>query len=161
MYYVYILMWRRMQCKSCTMCMYLCNEECKIVMWLLRNYDSLSYPPCILPDVFFLPFPRPLSPTHAHEEKYGWLARLDVYMVATIVLVVSNKPIQISINNTSSDSKVTMRVDETSMARLTNPWRMRHGIQVRKYWNIQYLRKRNACNIYGGEILKYRRKRST
>ena len=37
-------------------------------------------------------------------------------MVATIVLVVSNKPIQSSMNNTSSDSKVTMRVDETSMA---------------------------------------------
>ena len=39
-------------------------------------------------------------------------------MVATIVLVVSNKPIQssMSMNNTSSDSKVTMRVDETSMA---------------------------------------------
>ena len=31
----------------------------------------------ILPDVFFLPFPRPLSPAHAHEEKYGWLARLN------------------------------------------------------------------------------------
>ena len=31
-------------------------------------------------------------------------------MVATIVLVVSNKPIQSSMNNTSSDSKVTMRV---------------------------------------------------
>ena len=31
----------------------------------------------MLPDVFFLPFPRPLSPAHAHhEEKYGWLARL-------------------------------------------------------------------------------------
>ena len=45
-------------------------------------------------------------------------------MVATIVLVVSNKPIQSSMNNTSSDSKVTMRVDETSLARLTNPWRM-------------------------------------
>ena len=30
----------------------------------------------ILPDVFFLSFPRPLSPAHAHEEKYGWLARL-------------------------------------------------------------------------------------
>ena len=39
-----------------------------------------------------------------------------MYMVATIVLVVSNKPIQSSMNNTSSDSKVTMRVDETSMA---------------------------------------------
>ena len=37
-------------------------------------------------------------------------------MVATIVLVVSNKPIQSSMNNTSSDSKVTMIVDETSMA---------------------------------------------
>ena len=34
----------------------------------------------ILPDVFFLPFPRPLSPAHAHEEKYGWLARLHVHM---------------------------------------------------------------------------------
>ena len=45
-------------------------------------------------------------------------------MVATIVLVVSNKPIQSSMNNTSSDSKVTMRVDETSLARLTNPWRI-------------------------------------
>ena len=66
-----------------------------------------------------------------------------MYMVATIVLVVSNKPIQSSMNNTSSDSKVTMRVDETSMARLTNG--AMHGIQVR--------------NI--GEILKYRRKRST
>ena len=31
----------------------------------------------ILPDVFFLPFPRPLYPAHAHEEKYGWLARLE------------------------------------------------------------------------------------
>ena len=28
---------------------------------------------------------------------------IDVYMVATIVLVVSNKPIQSSMNNTSSD----------------------------------------------------------
>ena len=27
----------------------------------------------ILPDVFSLP--RPLSPAHAHEEKYGWLPR--------------------------------------------------------------------------------------
>ena len=34
-------------------------------------------------------------------------------MVTTIVLVVSNKPIQSSMNNTSSDSKVTMRVDGT------------------------------------------------
>ena len=34
-------------------------------------------------------------------------------MVATIVLVVSNKPIQSSMNNTFSDSKVTMRVDGT------------------------------------------------
>ena len=38
---------------------------------------------------------------------------IDVYMVATIVLVVSNKPIQSSMNNTSSDSKVTMRADGT------------------------------------------------
>ena len=37
----------------------------------------------------------------------------DVYMVATIVLVVSNKPIQSSMNNTFYDSKVTMRVDGT------------------------------------------------
>ena len=37
----------------------------------------------------------------------------NVYMVATIVLVVSNKPIQCSMNNTFSDSKVTMRVDST------------------------------------------------
>ena len=28
----------------------------------------------------FLPFPRPLSPAHAHEEKYGWLARLPCAM---------------------------------------------------------------------------------
>ena len=58
-------------------------------------------------------------------------------MVATIVLVVSNKPIQSSMNNTSSDSIVTMRVDETSTAdepmahgamRYAGP-----GIQVRKY----------------------------
>ena len=28
--------------------------------------------------------------------------------------------------------------------------------EILKYW-----RKRNACSIYGGEILKYRRKRST
>ena len=81
-------------------------------------------------------------------------------MVATIVLVVSNKPIQSSMNNTSSDSKVTMRVDETSMADESMAQRMapctayklgnieisekkkhvkdlghdvRHGIQVRKY----------------------------
>ena len=38
---------------------------------------------------------------------------IDVYMVATIVLVVSNKPIQSSMNSTSSDSKVTMRADGT------------------------------------------------
>ena len=43
----------------------------------------------------------------------------DVYMVATIVLVVSNKPIQSSMNNTSSDSKVTMRVDGTFQRRTT------------------------------------------
>ena len=36
-----------------------------------------------------------------------------VYMVTTIALVVNNKPIQSSMNNTSSDSKVTMRVDGT------------------------------------------------
>ena len=42
-----------------------------------------------------------------------------VYMVATIVLVVSNKPIQSSMNNTSSDSKVTMRVDGTFQRRTT------------------------------------------
>ena len=28
-----------------------------------------------LADVFFLPFPRPLFPAHAHEEKYGWLRK--------------------------------------------------------------------------------------
>ena len=38
---------------------------------------------------------------------------IDVYMVATIVLVVSNKPTQSSMNTSSSDSKVTMRVDST------------------------------------------------
>ena len=54
-------------------------------------------------------------------------------MVATIVLVVNNKPIQSSMNNTSSDSKVTMRVDETSLARLRADESMAHGIQVRKY----------------------------
>ena len=37
----------------------------------------------ILPDVFFLPFPRPLSPAHAHEEKYGWLARLSYDIMKT------------------------------------------------------------------------------
>ena len=54
-------------------------------------------------------------------------------MVATIVLVVSNKPIQSSMNNTSSDSKVTMRVDETSMADESMAHGAMHGIQVRKY----------------------------
>ena len=58
-------------------------------------------------------------------------------MVATIVLVVSNKPIQSSMNNTSSNSKVTMRVDRTALLWMTNSWRMaHHGIQVRKYLNI-------------------------
>ena len=52
------------------------------------------------------------------------VTRVSFSMVATIVLVVSNKPIQSSMNNTSSDSKVTMRVDETSLAWLTNPWRI-------------------------------------
>ena len=59
-------------------------------------------------------------------------------MVATIVLVVSNKPIQSSMNNTSSDSKVTMRVDDTSAADESvahGAMRYMHmqGIQVRKY----------------------------
>ena len=57
-------------------------------------------------------------------------------MAATIVLVVSNKPIQSSMNNTSSDSKVTMRVDETSMAEESMAHMAHgamHGIQVRKY----------------------------
>ena len=65
-------------------------------------------------------------------------------MVATIVLVVSNKPIQSSMNNTSSDSKVTMRVDETSLARLTNPWRSRHvhGIPAYKLGNIEISEKK-------------------
>ena len=62
-------------------------------------------------------------------------------MVATIVLVVSNKPIQSSMNNTSSNSKVTMRVDRTALLWMTNSWRMAHHgicrhIQVRKYLNI-------------------------
>ena len=71
-------------------------------------------------------------------------------MVATIVLVVSNKPIQSSMNNTSSDSKVTMRVDETSMADES----MAHGAGAMR------ICMHGIC-IYGGEILKYRRKRST
>ena len=60
-------------------------------------------------------------------------------MVATIVLVVSNKPIQSSMNNTSSDSKVTMRVDGTFHGRrIHGAWRIMAyaGIQVRKYLNI-------------------------
>ena len=40
-------------------------------------------------------------------------ALTSMCMVATIVLVVSNKPIQSTMNNTSSDSKVTMRADGT------------------------------------------------
>ena len=55
-------------------------------------------------------------------------------MVATIVLVVNNKPIQSSMNNTSSDSKVTMRVDETSLARLTNPWLMAYKLGNIEIW---------------------------
>ena len=53
-------------------------------------------------------------------------------MVATIVLVVSNKPIQSSMNNTSSDSKVTMKVDETSMAdeRESMAHGAKHGIKL-------------------------------
>ena len=56
-------------------------------------------------------------------------------MVATIVLVVSNKPIQSSMNNTSSDSKVTMRVDGTYVASMADESMAHtiHGIQVRKY----------------------------
>ena len=39
------------------------------------RHGIVRRPPWIL--LFFLPFPRPLSPAHAHhEEKYGWLARL-------------------------------------------------------------------------------------
>ena len=38
-------------------------------------------------------------------------------------------------------------------------WRMAHGIHSLR--NIEISEKRNRCNIYGGEILKYRRKRST
>ena len=63
-------------------------------------------------------------------------------MVATIVLVVSNKPIQSSMNNTSSDSKVTMRVDETSMADES----MAHGAGAMRTcmapWHM-HLRRRN------------------
>ena len=62
-------------------------------------------------------------------------------MVATIVLVVSNKPIQSSMNNTSSDSKVTMRVDETSMADES----MAHGagaIPAYKLGNIEISEKK-------------------
>ena len=40
----------------------------------------------ILPDVFYLPFPRPLSPAHAHEEKYGWLARLGQWLNGQAVM---------------------------------------------------------------------------
>ena len=47
--------------------------------------------------------------------------------------------------------------------RVTNkiPWRMApwHGIHSLR--NIEISEKRNGCNIYGGEILKFRRKRST
>ena len=55
-------------------------------------------------------------------------------MVATMVLVVSNKPIQSSMNNISSDSKV---MDESgrhlaSMADESMAHAM-HGMQVRKY----------------------------
>ena len=41
------------------------------------------------------------------------LTSMCPWLHRTIVLVVSNKPIQSSMNNTSSDSKVTMRVDGT------------------------------------------------
>ena len=37
-----------------------------------------------------------------------------------------------------------------------NPWRMAYTV----YEILKYLKKRNGCNIYGGEILKFRRKRS-
>ena len=65
------------------------------------------------PDVFSFLSPAPLPNAHAHEEIRLACETRYVYMVATIVLVVSNKPIQSSMNNTSSDSKVTMRVDGT------------------------------------------------
>ena len=41
----------------------------------------------ILPDVFFLPSPLPFSPAHAHhEEKYGWLPRLQLVMRMRIII---------------------------------------------------------------------------
>ena len=46
----------------------------------------------------------------------GSCSRALTSMCTWLLLVVSNKLIQSSMNNTSSDSKVTMRVDETSMA---------------------------------------------
>ena len=45
-----------------------------------KLHSALDRKPCTpyhVPDVFFLPFPLPFSPAHAHhKEKYGWLARL-------------------------------------------------------------------------------------
>ena len=68
-------------------------------------------------------------------------------MVTTIVLVVSNKPIQRSMNNTSSDSKVTMRVGR-HFPWLTNPWRMAPcklgNIEIsEKKKRVYHLRRRN------------------
>ena len=54
--------------------------------------------------------------------------------MTTSVLVVSNKPTQSSMNNTSSDSK--NNESGRHLPWLTNVWRMAHGIQVRKYLNI-------------------------
>ena len=71
-------------------------------------------------------------------------------MVATIVVVVSNKPIQSSKNNTSSDSKVTMRVDGTFHGRrIHGAW---HHATIYKLGNIEISEKKKHVEDLGHDV---------
>ena len=57
--------------------------------WLCQHSGRRNENLAHLTRRFFLPFPRPLSPAHAHEEKYGWLARLNIGLDKVVLTVYS------------------------------------------------------------------------
>ena len=58
-----------------------------------------------------LPFPRPLSPAHAHEEKYGWLERLRLLARIEVTAGRRNGKIRIKYNNDSEDTAVKVQCE--------------------------------------------------
>ena len=65
---------------------FLCNpyipfQIYEIFYLLVKLHSALERKPCTSYQTYFsFPSPAPRSPAHAHEEKYGWLARLASYL---------------------------------------------------------------------------------